>query len=220
MHYEGIEDFVLAAPLATMPYVLMVNVALPADDVRGLIAWLKVRPGEINYGSSGDGSTGHLAGERFRRMTGLHTVHVSYNGGLAALNAVATQHVSYMFAAMPLALPFLTSQYLRPIAVTTAQRTPLLPQLPTLSEEGLAGYHVEGWFGIFAPARTPVRAVAWLSEHISAYLREPAVQSRLQAHGLDPALASREQFATRINSEAREMAVFAQHLQATNAHTP
>src|SRR5512134_377737 len=94
VEYDPVRDFVLVAPLATMPFVLMVGAGLPMDDARGLIAWLKVRPGEINFGSSGDGSTGHLAGELFRRMAGVNIVHVSHNSGVSALNGLATGQVS------------------------------------------------------------------------------------------------------------------------------
>lgn len=212
--YDGVDDFVLVAPLVTMPFVLMVNSTLPVDDMRSLIAWLKVRPGEINYGSSGDGSTGHLAGDRFLRMAGLNAVHVSYNGGISALNAVATHHVSYMFAALPLALPYLSSQYLRPLAVTTGQRLPELPTLPTIAESGLPGYEVEGWFGVFAAARTPPRAVAWFSEQIAAHMASSTVKTQLREQGLQPVNADRSQFATRINSEADTTAALVKQLKA------
>lgn len=206
--YHPSRDFVLVAPLATMPFVLMVNATLPVDSLQRLIAWLKVRPGEINFGSSGDGSTGHLAGERFRRLAGLDVVHVPYNGGLAALNGVATNQVSYMFAALPLVLPYLANEYIRPLAVTTAQRLRVLPELPTMAESGVPGYHVEAWYAIFVPARTPAGPTAWLHERISAALRDIHARQHLRALGLEPADASRERFATRINSELDEWAPY------------
>ncbi|HSQ03437.1 MAG TPA: tripartite tricarboxylate transporter substrate binding protein [Burkholderiales bacterium] len=204
--YRPLHDFELVAPLATMPFVLMANATLPVGRVQQLIAWLKVRPGEINYGSSGDGSTGHLAGELFRRLTGLDVVHVSYNGGLAALNGLATNQVSFMFAALPLALPYLGNQYIRPIAVTTARRLEWLPDLPTIAEAGVSGYEAEGWYAIFAPARTSRLALAWLHEHIAAAMSDAETQQRLRALGLEPADSSRERFATRINSEMDDWA--------------
>lgn len=212
--YDGMRDFVLVAPLVTMPFVLMTNVSLPVDNVRDLIEWLKVRPGEVNYGSSGDGSTGHLAGERFRRMTGLDVVHVSYNGGLSALNAVATNHVSYMFAALPLALPYFANEYVRPLAITTAQRLPRLPDLPTLAEAGVGDYAVEGWYGIFSGRRTPAKAVGWLGEHIGAAMDNERTQRELRALGLEPVTTERAQFATRINTEADEVAAFVRKMRA------
>ncbi len=202
--YHPSRDFVLVAALATMPFVLMVNATLPVDDLSRLIAWLKVRPGEMNFGSSGDGSTGHFAGERFRRLAGLDVVHVPYNGGLASLNGVAAGQVSYMFAALPLALPYLNNEYVRPLAVTTAERLRLLPGLPTIAESGVPGYHVEGWYAIFAPGRTPDGPVVWLHERIAAALADPQARRQLRTMGLEPANVSIEKFATRINSELED----------------
>lgn len=216
VQYDDVDDFVLVAPLATMPFVLMAASTLPVDDVQDLVAWLKVRPGEVNYGSSGESSTGHLAGERLLRMAGVKAVHVAYNGGLAALNAVATRHVSYMFAALPLALTYARSQYVSALGVSSAQRVPMLPVLPTLAESGLPGFEVEAWFGVFAAARTPAQAVAWHGERIGAAMAGPDVQGRLLAHGLMPVKASRAQFATRINSEADETAAFLQIVKAAS----
>jgi tripartite-type tricarboxylate transporter receptor subunit TctC len=206
VRYRPLHDFVLVAPLVTMPFVLLSNAKLPFDNVQQLMAWLKVRPGEINYGSSGDGSTGHLAGERFRELTGLDVVHVSYNGGLAALNGLATSQVSLMFAALPLALPYMTNQYIKPLAVTTSRRLASLPDLPTIAEAGVPGYETEGWFAIFTSARAPTGALAWLDEHIANAMSDPDTQQRLRAIGLEPANVSREKFATRINSEMDDWA--------------
>src|SRR5262245_46819863 len=109
VEYEPARDFVLIAPLAEMPFVLLVNSGVPVATPRQLGEGLKVRPGEVNYGSSGDGSVGHLAGELFRRATGVNMVHVSYNGGVAALSGLAIGQVSIMFAALPLALPYVAA---------------------------------------------------------------------------------------------------------------
>lgn len=199
--YQPSRDFELVAPIATMPFVLLVNSGLPAYRVQKLGSWLKVRPGEINYGSSGDGSTGHIAGEFFRRMAGVDVVHVSYNGGLAALNGLATGQVSLMFAALPLALPYLLNEHFRPLGITSAKRFALLPELPTLAESGLAGFEVEAWYGIFAPARSPNAAMVWLNQRIAATIDSPSTADRLLTLGLEATKVPREQFATRIHSE-------------------
>lgn len=201
VEYDPVRDFVLVIPLATMPYVLMVGAGLPMDDVRGLAAWLKVRPGEVNFGSSGDGSTGHLAGELFRRMTGVRVVHVSYSSGVSALNGVATRQVSLMFAALPLTLIYFPSEHFRPIGVSSARRAERLPGVPTLAESGLPGYEIEGWYALFAPAGAPPVATAWLRVAILALCESAAIRSHLRGLGLEPASQSVEQFATRINSE-------------------
>jgi tripartite-type tricarboxylate transporter receptor subunit TctC len=204
--YEPVRDFVLVAPLVTMPFVLMVNSRLPVETPRELVAWLKVRPGEVNYGSSGGGTTGHMAAEFFRRTTGVDVVHVSYNGGLAALNGLAVNHTSLMFAALPLVLPYVTSEYMRPLAVAGSRRVAALPGLPTLAESGVEGVALEGWYAIFAPAQSPGQAIAWLAERIGAAIDDPAARRRLLALGLEPVTTQRGQFATRIHSESERWA--------------
>lgn len=201
VEYDPARDFVLVAPLATMPFVLLVRSDLTVEAPQALINWLRPRPGEVNYGSSGDGSTGHLAGELFRRMARVNIVHVSFNGGVAALNGLAARQVSLMFAALPLALLYPANEHFRPLAITSAARFELLPDLPTLDETGLPGLEIEGWYGIFAPAHTPPVATAWLRERISAAMSEPATRTVLRSHGLEPATMSLEKFATRINTE-------------------
>jgi tripartite-type tricarboxylate transporter receptor subunit TctC len=201
VEYDPVHDFVLVAPLATMPFVLMAGPTVSVETPAALVRWLKSRPGEINYGSSGDGSTGHLAGELFRRMAGIHIVHASFNGGVAALTGLAQGQVSLMFAAAPLALAYLPSEHFRPIAVTGARRYERLPDVPTLAESGLAGYEIEGWYGLFAPAGSPPVANAWLRERISAAVAEPATRADFLKMGLEPATMSIEQFATRIHTE-------------------
>lgn len=199
--YDPARDFVLVAPLATMPFVLMARSDLAVETPQALVRWLKSRPGEINYGSSGDGSTGHLAGELFRRMAGVGIVHVSYNGGVAALNGLATRQISLMFAALPLTLIYHPSEHFSPLAVTGPRRAGRLPGVPTLAEAGLPGYEIEGWYGLFAPVATPSVATAWLRERISAAIAEPAIQAGLVRIGLEPATMSLERFATRIHTE-------------------
>ena len=202
--YEPARDFELIAPLVTMPFVLLVHTTLPVDTPRELINWLKPRPGEVNFGSSGDGSTGHLAGELFRRMIPANVVHVSYNGGIAALNGLSARQVAWMFAALPLALPYLANERLRPVAVSTRERLAELPALPTIAESGLPDYEIEGWFGMFTRVRTPPTASAWLRSRIEAMISDPATRSVLRSHGLYPATMSLERFATRIHTESEK----------------
>ena len=206
VEYEPSRDFVPVAALATMPFALMVSSALTAETPRELAKWLSVRPGEINYASSGDGSTGQLAGELFRRMTGVEFVHVAYASGVAGLNGLATQQVSIMFAALPAVLLYHPSEYFRPLAVTTARRFEGLPDLPTLAESGLPGYEMSGWFGLFAPAGSPPAANAWIRERVAATFREPATRMELRNAGLEAASMSFEQFATRIHTEQERWA--------------
>lgn len=206
VEYDPVRDFVLVSPLATMPFVLMASAALPPESPRDLVNWLKLRPGEINYGSSGEGSTGHLAGELFRRMAGVDIVHASFNGGVSALNGLAQGQISLAFAAMPLALAYLPSEHFRPLAVTSSARYERLPGVPTLGESGLAGYEIEGWYGLFAPAGSPPAARVWMHEHVSAAFAEPAMRSDLLMIGLEPVTMPIERFATRILTEQEKWA--------------
>lgn len=199
--YEPARDFVLVAPLATMPFVLMAHAAVPAGSTPELIRWLRLRPGEINYGSSGDGSTGHLAGELFRRMARVDMVHVSFSGGAAGLNGLAAGQVSLMFVALPLALPSLSSAHYRPLAISSASRFGPLPELATLGESGLPGYEVEAWYGLFARMEAPGTAVAWHRVRVLQALAEPSTRMLLQSHGLVPVAMSPERFAARIETE-------------------
>ena len=206
VNYDPVRELQLIAPLATMPFVLLARSSLPVDSPQALIAWLRPRPGEINYGSSGDGSTGHLAGELFRRMARVNIVHVSYNGGVAALNGLSTHQVSVVFAAQPLALAFIPSDYFRPLAVTSLKRSERLPGLPTLAESGLPDYELEAWYGVFAPAGNPPAANAWLRERINSVFAEPATRMQLVGLGLEPVAMPIEKFATRINNEYEKWA--------------
>ena len=207
VEYDPVRDFVLVAPLATMPFALLVRPGLPVDSPEALVRWLRPRPGEIHYGSSGDGSTGHLAGELFRRMAGVSVIHVSFNGGVSALTGLAQGQVSMMFAALPLILPYLPSEHFRPVAVAGARRFERLPDVPTLAESGLPGLEVEGWFGLFAPAGSPSVATAWLREPVTGLLATGAMRSHLHGLGLEPATMTLEQFATRIHTETDKWAL-------------
>jgi tripartite-type tricarboxylate transporter receptor subunit TctC len=206
VEYDPARDFVLVAPLATMSFVLLASTSLSADSPRALIEWLRPRPGEINYGSSGDGSTGHLAGELFRRKAGVHIVHASFNGGVAALSGLAQRQVSVMFAALPLALAYLPNEHFRPLAVTSARRSDRLEGIPTLQESGLSGFEIEGWYGLFAPAGTPRASAAWLRGQVSRLVETHAIGSHLRGLGLEPATMTFEQFATRIHTESDKWA--------------
>jgi len=201
VEYDPARDFVLVAPLATMPFVLLARQSVPAETPRELIRWLRPRPGEINYGSSGDGSTGHLAGELFRRIARISMVHISFSGGVPALTGLAQGQVSVMFAALPLALPYIPSEHFRALAIASAARSELLPDLPTLGESGLPRFEIEGWYGLFAPAATPAVPIAWLRGQVNGLFASSAIQSHLRGLGLEPVTMTLEQFATRIHTE-------------------
>jgi tripartite-type tricarboxylate transporter receptor subunit TctC len=203
VEYDAARDFVLVAPLATMPFVLLARTSLPGTT-RDLVAWLRQRPGRINYGSSGEGSTGNLVGELFRRSARVDIVHASFNGGVAALNGLVQSQVSLVFAAAPVALGHLPSRYFRPLAVSGTKRIEHLHDVGTFAESGLTGIEAEGWYGIFVRAQTPPAATAWLGNRIASAVREPATQARLIALGLEPAALSNDRFAARIRAEQQQ----------------
>ncbi len=199
--YDPMRNFELAAPLVHMPFLLMASSGLPVKTLPRLIAYVKVRPGEVNYGSSGEGSTGHLAGELLRRAVKLDMVHVSYNGGMAALNSVALGQTSLMFAALPLALPYINSEHVRALAVASARRNPLLPVLPTLAESGIDGADIAAWYGVFAPNGVAPGVLRWLSDRIGDAVNAPLTRDALLAQGLEPVRGAPSAFATRIYAE-------------------
>ena len=199
--YQPLRHFELAAPLAHMPFLLMASTGLPFKTLPRLIAYVKVRPGDINYGSSGEGSTGHLAGELLRRAAGLDMVHVSYNGGMAALNSVARGQTSLMFAALPLALPYVNNEHVRAFAIASPQRNRLLPALPTLAEAGIEGADIAAWFGVFAPNGVAPGTLRWLSDRIGDAVNTPSTREMLLAQGLEPVRGPLSAFATRIYAE-------------------
>lgn len=199
--YDPMRDFELIAPLVNMPFVLMISAGLPLDSLERLVAYIKMRPGEVNYSSSGEGSTGHLAGELLRRAAGLDMVHVAYNGGMAALNGLARGQTSLMFAALPLALPYLKHAHVRALALAGARRSALLPGLPTLQESGIRGVEIAAWYGVFARNGTSPNVIRWLSEHIGDAINEPATRQDLMRLGLEPVRAPLSDFASRIYAE-------------------
>ena len=213
LEYDPERDFVPVAPLATMPFVLLGRSSVPGTT-RDLVAWLRLRPGKINYGSSGDGSTGNLVGELFRRSARVDIVHASFNGGVEALNGLVQGQVSLVFAAAPVALGHLPSRYFRPLAVSGTKRIEHLHDVGTFAEAGLPGVEAEGWYAIFARAETPAAATSWLGKRIAAALGEPATRARLVALGLEPASLSNELFAARIRAEQAQWAPVLRETQA------
>jgi tripartite-type tricarboxylate transporter receptor subunit TctC len=199
--YDPIGDFETVAPLAGMRFVLMASAGLPVRRLDKLIDYVRMRPGEVNFGSSGEGSTGHLAGELLRRAAKLDMVHVSYNGGLAALDGLAKGHTSLAFVALPLALPYANNRHVRAIAIAGEHRLAMLPGVPTLAESGVAGVNVAAWYGVFAPRGVTPSALRWLSERIVAATGEPATGEDLARLGLESPHGSLSGFATRVYSE-------------------
>jgi tripartite-type tricarboxylate transporter receptor subunit TctC len=212
--YDSVDDFATITQIATSPGILVVNPSLPVNSVKDLIALARAKPGQINYASAGSGTPPHLAGELFKVMAKIDMVHVPYKGNAPAFTDVIGGQVSLIFPTMPSAMPFIRSGRLRPVAVTSARRSPAAPEIPTITESGLPGYEAISWYGILAPARTPPQFVARLHEVLVSAIRAPDMQEKLAAQGLEPVGNTPQQFSAVIRSE---IAKWAKVVQASGA---
>jgi tripartite-type tricarboxylate transporter receptor subunit TctC len=181
-------------------YILVVNNALPARTVADVVALAKAQPDKLTYGSWGVGAHSHLAGELLDRSAGVKTVHVPYKGSVLALADVMGGQITMMFDVLSTSIPQIRAGKLRAIAVAGSQRSPQLPEVPTVGET-LPGYSVEGWLGFLAPAGTPPQVVARLQRDIAASLLEPAIQQRLQDAGYGKGATPTEEFARLLKSD-------------------
>ncbi|HEX3137298.1 MAG TPA: tripartite tricarboxylate transporter substrate-binding protein, partial [Casimicrobiaceae bacterium] len=202
MPYDSNTAFAPITNMVKTTNVLIVTPSLPVKSVQDLVAYGKANPGKLTYASAGAGGTIHLSGELFKSMTGITMEHIAYKSSpLAHIDMIAGQ-VHAMFDAMPTALPQIKANRLRAIAVTTAKRSPQLPELPTIAEAGVPGFEAAGWFGYAAPARTPKEIVATLNREVVRILALPDVRERLIAQGAEPVGDTPEQFAQYIKAEA------------------
>ena len=199
--YEPIKDFTPVTLATSAPLILVVHPALPVKTVRELIALAKSRPRELNFGSAGSGSSPHMAMELLRESAGIQINHIPYKGTAPAITDLLGGHIQVFFAGMPPALPQVRAGKLRALAVTTAKRTLLMPQLPTVAESGLRGFVIDNWQGVLLPANTPRDIVARLNSEIVKILALPDVKQRLSEQGAEPAGTTPEQFAAYIRSE-------------------
>jgi tripartite-type tricarboxylate transporter receptor subunit TctC len=206
LSYDVARDFAPVALIGIVPQVLVVHPSLPAKDVRELLLLAKRRPGEINMGSGGVGSTNHLAGELLQSMAGVRFTHVPYKGaGPAAVDLIAGQ-IQILFTTTVNALQHSRQGRVRALAVSTAKRSGALPDLPTVSEAGVPGYQSMSWYGLVAPAGTPRDVIARINREVAAVVGLPDVQSKFQADGVQPELGSPEQFAQMIREEMARVA--------------
>ena len=208
MPYDPVRDFTPIGQVGVTPTLLGVNPAVPATDVKSLIALVKANPGKYTYGSSGLGSILHLCGEQFKASAGgLNIVHVPYRGSAPMMGDLIAGQISMAFDATPTALPQAQSGAIRAIGAGMAERMRVLPNLPTLQEQGLKGFECYTWNAILAPANTPPPIVAQLNEAMNKALADPAVFARLQEVGIDPTPDSKpERVAEFIKAELAKWA--------------
>jgi len=204
--FDPVADFAPVSLVASTPNILVVHPSTPARTVKEVIALAKSRPGTLNFASAGVGSSSHLAGELFRILAGAEIVHVPYKGAGPAMVDVLSGQVQLYFATMPAAMPHVKSGRLVPVALTSARRSPALPDTPTIAESGVRGYEAATWYGLLAPAHTPVAAVALLHESIVKILGDAALRQKLVDQGFDPVGDSPEEFAAYIKSEIAKWA--------------
>jgi tripartite-type tricarboxylate transporter receptor subunit TctC len=184
--YDQLRDFTAISQLAVGPSVLLVHPALPAKTLRELIALAKSKPGSINYGSGGSGSTSHLSAELFRLATGIDLVHVPYKGTGIAVGALLANEVQMVFAPMPVAMPHVKSGKLRALGITSAKRSAQAPELPTLEEAGAPGVVLDSWWGMLAPAKVAPAIIERLNRELQAILALPEVRERFAELGVEP----------------------------------
>ena len=199
--FDPIKDFAPVTLVATTQNVLIVHPSVPARSARELIQLAKSRPGQLNFGSSGTGTSQHLAGELFKSMAGVQMQHVPYRGSAPALTALIGGEVSLMFNNLLTALPHVKAGRLRALAVTSAERSPAAPEIPTMAESGLPGYDVSTWYGLLVPAGTPKEIVARLNAEVVRILNLPELKERLRSQGADVIPSTPDQFAAHIRQE-------------------
>ncbi|MBI3939077.1 MAG: tripartite tricarboxylate transporter substrate binding protein [Betaproteobacteria bacterium] len=201
LSFDPVRDLAPVSRLAESPFLLVAHPSLPVKTVRELIALAKARPGVLNFASAGNGSSGHLTAELFRSMAGIAMTHVPYKGAGPALVEVAAGQVDLMFANILSSSPYVKSGRLRALGVTSAKRSAIIPELPTISESGVRGYEVTSWYGLLAPAGTPVAIVNKLNGEITAIMRTPELQQWFARGGAEPVVGTPEQFGRHIDRE-------------------
>ena len=183
--YSLLRDFSPISLMASTPFLLVVHPSVAATSVRELIELAKARPGQLRYGSGGSGSPPHLSAEIFKRMTGIDIVHVPYKGVTPALMDTVGGQVHMVISVIPAVLPTVRAGRVRALGVTSANRTPIAPELPTIAET-VPGYEFIGWYSLFAPAKTPAGILAKLNAEVVRALKTPEFQERLTALGAEP----------------------------------
>ncbi len=199
--YDVVRDFEPVALLATQTLVLVVHPSLPAHDIKQLVALARARPGALTYSSAGVGAGGHFCGELLNSMAGIDIRHIPYKGSAPALTDLVGGQVSMSFTSMAAVQAFVRNGRLRLLAVTSAQRSPLAAQTPTIAESGVPGYDMSGWNAMVAPRGTSKAIVERLNAEIAAIIKSPEVRERLAAQGYEPEAGTPQQLGEMIKSE-------------------
>ena len=201
LNYDPVKDFAPVSLVATVPNVMITNPSVPANTLKEFIALAKTKPGEMNFGSGGSGTSNHLAGELFNIVAGVKLVHVPYKGVNLAMNDVLSGRVQLVFIGIPAAAPHIKAGKLRALALAAPQRSAVLPDVPTADEAGLTKFEVTTWYGILAPAGTPRTVVVRLNGELGKIMHSPELRERLDALATDPVTSTPEEFADLIRRE-------------------
>jgi tripartite-type tricarboxylate transporter receptor subunit TctC len=212
LNVNFLRDLAPVGGTARVPFVMEVNPSVPVNTVPEFIAYAKANPGKLNFGSAGIGTGIHMAGELFKLMAGVNMVHVPYRGAAAAMTDLIAGQVQVMFDTTAVSIPHIRAGKVRPLAVTTAARSALLPDLPTVGDF-VPGYEASGPFGLAAPRNTPAEIVAKLNREINAVLADPRVKARIADLGAEPLTGSPAEFEQLI---ARETEKWAKVIRAAN----
>ena len=204
--YDVQKDLAPVITTTSQPNVLAVNAQVPAKDVKELVAYAKANPGKLNYASVGPGSSSHLNGELLKSLAGVDPVHIPFNGSPPAVTSTVQGETQMIFAVMQPLQPQIQAGKLRPLAVTSAKRFPLSPELPTIAESGYPNFVSLAWNGVLVPAGTPKPVVARLNSEINAILKQPDVVQKLNAAGFELVGGTPEEFGVLIKSESDKWA--------------
>jgi tripartite-type tricarboxylate transporter receptor subunit TctC len=204
--YDPVKDFAPITRVAMVPNLVVVNPKVPVNNVKELITYVKANPDKLSYGSSGSGSSMHLSGELFNSMTGQHIQHIPYKGSAPAVNDLLGNQIGLMFDNMPSSYPHVKAGKLRAIAVTSAKRSPALPNVPTVAESGVPGYEATSWFALYATGGTPQPIVDRLNAEVVKILAMPEVKKQMADQGAEPNPEKPAQLAAFMKSETAKWA--------------
>ena len=204
--YDTLRDFVPIAYLASAPFLLVVHPTVPATNVAELIAYIKTKPRGLDYGSSGVAGGAHLAGEIFKTAAGVQLTHIPYKGGAPALADLLGGQIPIVFDPIPTSINQVRAGKLKALGITSARRSSLMPELPTVAESGLPGFDVAAWFGLYAPAAMPREVVVKLNADVNRVLQLPDVKEKFATLGAESMPMSLDQFAIHLRSEIAKFA--------------
>jgi tripartite-type tricarboxylate transporter receptor subunit TctC len=201
MPFDTERDFAAVSLLGSSPFVLVVHPSVPARTVKELIALAKAHPGKLNYSSAGNGSNLHVAAELFKNLTGTDIVHVPYGGGGPALIAILNGEAGVSFLSLVAVTGHIASGRMRALGMTSAKRSKVVPQLPTIAEQGVTGYDFGAWFGIYAPVATPAPVIKTLNDTITRAVRDPGLAERFDKEGAEIVGGSPAMLAAHVKAE-------------------